>query len=197
MTDKAKQPANKYFDLHTTGIGYLNRIREVPVKKGNSFWACNIAALRGSSDDVEYTYFDCKVSGTDAANLMQRCNSWIEKAEKLGKPEPKILIGFNIGDIYTETFTYGSGKKKGETGVSLKGRLVYISFITIDGIEVYRANKKDDNAEEVANDQVDHTAPSTADAEVNSKPTQAQPEEEPQAPIPVEDDKDAEIMDAF
>ena len=29
MTNSTKQPTNKYFDLHTTGIGYLNRIREV------------------------------------------------------------------------------------------------------------------------------------------------------------------------
>ena len=34
-----------YFDLHITGLGYLNRIREVKPKKGDSFLACDIAAL--------------------------------------------------------------------------------------------------------------------------------------------------------
>ena len=43
-----------YFDLHITGLGYLNRIREVKPKKGDSFLACDIAALNGPSDDVSY-----------------------------------------------------------------------------------------------------------------------------------------------
>ena len=40
----------QFFDLHTRGIGYLNRVREVTVKKGNPFMACTIAALRGDTD---------------------------------------------------------------------------------------------------------------------------------------------------
>ncbi len=28
---------SKFFDLHTRGIGYLNRIREVTVRKGQPF----------------------------------------------------------------------------------------------------------------------------------------------------------------
>ena len=53
----------KYFDLYTTGIGYLNRVREVTPKEGSPFWSVTIAALRGSVDDVQYTYFECRVSG--------------------------------------------------------------------------------------------------------------------------------------
>lgn len=45
----------KYFDLHTSGIGYLNRTREVSVRKGNPFMAVTIAALQGAADEVEYT----------------------------------------------------------------------------------------------------------------------------------------------
>ena len=37
-----------FFDLHITGLGYLNRIREVKPKKGEAFWACDIAALNGN-----------------------------------------------------------------------------------------------------------------------------------------------------
>src|SRR3546814_4854972 len=34
-----------YFDLHITGLGYLNRIRAVKPKNGDAFLACDIAAL--------------------------------------------------------------------------------------------------------------------------------------------------------
>ena len=33
-----------YFDLHTQGLGYLNRIREVTPSRGKAFLACTIAA---------------------------------------------------------------------------------------------------------------------------------------------------------
>ena len=56
-----------YFDLHITGLGYLNRIREVKPKKGDAFLACDIAALNGPSDDVAYVRFDTRVSGSSAA----------------------------------------------------------------------------------------------------------------------------------
>ena len=47
----------KYFDLHTTGIGYLNRVREVTPKEGTPFLSVTIAALRGSVDNAQYTHF--------------------------------------------------------------------------------------------------------------------------------------------
>lgn len=40
----------KFFDLHTTGIGYLNRLREVTPRKGKPFMAVTVAALKGSAD---------------------------------------------------------------------------------------------------------------------------------------------------
>jgi len=121
----------QFFDLHTRGIGYLNRVREVTVKKGNPFMACTIAALRGDTNSPEYTYFDTRVSGEEAEKLIRRC----QPAAEDGK---KVLVGFTIGDIYTDTFVYQRGDKKGETGVTLKGRLLRISFIKVDGETVWQ-----------------------------------------------------------
>ena len=121
-----------FFDLHITGIGYLNRIREVTPKKGDAFLACEIAALNGPSDDVSYVRFDTRVSGADAQHLVRRCFDAVE-AEK------KVMIGFRLGDLWTDTFTYSKGKRAGEQGVSLKARLLFISWIKVDGIEKYKA----------------------------------------------------------
>jgi len=88
-----------YFDLHITGIGYLDRIREVNPKKGDPFLACNIAALNGPSDDPEYRRFDVRVSGSQAQHLIRRC-------EEAVKAERKVLIGFRLGDLWTDIFTH-------------------------------------------------------------------------------------------
>lgn len=131
--------SNSFFDLHITGLGYLNRIREVTPKRGDAFWACDIAALNGPSDDVSYTRFDCRVSGKEAEKLVKRC----QQASDMGK---KVLISFKLGDLWSDTFVYRSGKRQGETGVSLKARLLFISWIKIDGEMVHQAPRRDDQA---------------------------------------------------
>jgi len=141
MTNSTQnQNTTKYYDLHVHGVGYVNRIREVPVKHGDSFWACDISALHGAEDGIEYTRFDCRVSGSEAAKLIKRL-------DKACQEEKKILIGFKLGDLYAESFVYRKGNKQGETGVSLKARLLYISWIRVDGEPVYTAPAKTETAE--------------------------------------------------
>lgn len=130
---------SSYFNLHTAGIGYLNRIREVPVRRGKPFVACDIAALHGASDDVEYTRFDCKVSGTDAEQLVRRCAEAVQANKK-------VLVSFRIGDLWVDPFMYEKGERAGQPGASLKGRLHYIGWIKIDGEVKYLAPTKDDTS---------------------------------------------------
>ncbi|SUD31416.1 Protein of uncharacterised function (DUF3577) [Pseudomonas fluorescens] len=130
-----------FFDLHITGLGYLNRIREVNPKKGDPFLACDIAALNGPSDDVSYVRFDTRVSGMEAQHLVRRCIEAVE-AEK------KVMVGFRLGDLWADTFTYSKGKRAGEQGVSFKARLLFISWIKVDGALVYKAEPKSSTADE-------------------------------------------------
>ena len=126
----------QYFDLHTTGIGYLNRIREVTPKEGNPFLSVTIAALRGSVDNVQYTHFECRVSGKQAQELVRQLQPAVEGSLK-------VLIGFTLSDLYAESFTFRNGEKAGETGISLKARLLRIAWAKVDGQPFYTAK---DNA---------------------------------------------------
>ena len=126
----------KYFDLHTTGIGYLNRIREVTPKEGNPFLSVTIAALRGSVDNAQYTHFECRVSGKQAQDIVRKLKPAVEDSEK-------VLIGFTLSDLYAEAFTFKNGDKAGETGISLKARLLRIAWAKVDGQPFYSAQ---DNA---------------------------------------------------
>jgi len=126
----------KYFDLYVSGIGYLNRAREVQVQRGEPFLAVDISALHGSADNVEYTRFDCRVSGKEAKRLIQRFMPDV-------KAERKVLAAFKLGDLYPEIFTYENGDKAGQTGVSLKARLLRIAWVKVDGKTVYTAPDSD------------------------------------------------------
>ena len=117
---------SSFFNLHVEGVGYLNRVRTVKPKKGREFLACTVSAMRGSTDSIGYTKFDCTVSGADAKDIVKRLES--EVAAK-----KSVIIGFRIADIYPETFTFERGEKKGQTGVSIKGRLLRIKFAKVNG----------------------------------------------------------------
>ena len=139
MTTASNNAPTIYFNLHTSGIGYLNRVREVPVRRGQAFMACDIAALHGASDDVEYTRFDCKVASGEADRLIR------EHLEDV-RAERKVLIAFRIGDLWVDPFMYEKGERKGQPGASLKGRLIFIEWIKVDGQFSYRAPARTDTA---------------------------------------------------
>lgn len=129
-----------YFDLHTRGIGYVNRLRAVTPKKSQSFMACTIAALRGRSDEPDYTYIDVRIYNDAACELLESCQEALNNKQK-------VLIAFTVGDIYPESFTYEKGEKKGQTGCGIKGRLIRITCIKIDGHEVFRESAQPQPAE--------------------------------------------------
>lgn len=123
----------KYFDLHTRGIGYISRLRTVTPKgkKSASFLACGISALRGDTESKEYTYFDVKVCGGKAFEILK------EYADKLKKGQ-KVFVSFVVGDAYPDVFT----DKNGELRSYMKGRLLKLPLLRIDGEEIYREPAK-------------------------------------------------------
>ncbi|GHH50942.1 DUF3577 domain-containing protein [[Pseudomonas] boreopolis] len=114
-----------YFDLHTSGIGYIQRAREVPVRGGRRaqpFLACTIAALVGSAKDPSYRYFDVKVSGAEAKKLVQ---------QYIGVDDPKQrpLVRFRLGDLWGDAYIRDKGEHKGQAAASLKARLLKAELI--------------------------------------------------------------------
>jgi len=170
----------KYFDLHLTGVGYLNRIRLVTPKEGEPFLSVTLAALRGSVDNVLYTrrtwvsgergasivpeskarrrviaspiarsrnaaigcerrasrpeirvrrvylHLECRVSGSEAQHIVRQLRPAVE--DKL-----RVLVGFRASDLFAERFTHKNGSKAGQIGVSLKARLLRISWAKVEG----------------------------------------------------------------
>jgi len=124
------EEATKYFDLYTTGLGYLSRVRTVTPREGEPFLSVTLSALRGPVDNVHYTYFECRVSGRQAQDIVRQLRPAVE-----GKL--KVLVGFTLSDLFAEPFTFKNGERAGETGVSLRARLLRISWAKVDGQPFY------------------------------------------------------------
>ena len=123
-----------HFDLHTTGVGYLNRAREVKPQTGKKFkpfWSVGISALRGNIDEVEYSRIDTIIVGSEACELIKQYK------EDINQQNSRVLCGFKIGDIYADPFK----TTQGENRAVIKGRLLAINWIKIDGKMVYKAEK--------------------------------------------------------
>ena len=120
-----KSQEKSYFDLHTSGIGYLQRAREVPVKGGRRalpFLACTIAALVGPARDPVYRYIDVKVSGAEAKKLVER---YIGVDDRKQRP----LVRFRVGDLRGDPYIQDKGEHKGKVAASIKARLLKAELI--------------------------------------------------------------------
>lgn len=124
MSNASTPAVVSYFDLHTFAVGYVNDIREVPVRKG-SFLACRFTALRPGEEEGN-TRFDLKVVGAHA----KACIKALQPLSEAGKA---VLVGVKIGDVYPEHFQYKTGKREGEYGVNIKGRMLKVYDASVDG----------------------------------------------------------------
>jgi len=140
-----------HFDLHTTGVGYLNRAREVKPQTGKKFkpfWSVGISALRGNIDEVEYSRIDTIIVGSEACELIKQYK------EDINQQSSRVLCGFKIGDIYADPFK----TTQGENRAVIKGRLLAINWIKIDGKMVYKAEKPQAEAQKLETSATEETS---------------------------------------
>lgn len=126
-------PSDNYVNLHTSGLGYVSRVREVAVRKGKPFMSATIRAMHGEkgvNDGMNFVPFDVKAATEEAEWHLRNLNDLMSQ-----RPDLKVMVQFKIGDFYIDTFKYTSGEKAGQTGTMLKGRL----------LQIYRVWTKDKN----------------------------------------------------
>ncbi|MEX3690365.1 DUF3577 domain-containing protein [Paraburkholderia sp. BR14263] len=168
----------KYFDLHLRGLGYLSRVRDVTARgngrsKAKPFLACAISAFHGDpnvENGVVYLPLDLIVSGEKAKEAVRVV------MDDANDPDVKVLVSFRAGDHYIRTFER-TGNRAGETGAVLKGRLLKLFWIKVDGQEVYR-DEGDDDAEAGADtsaETINGHEPLTGDRDQRNTPSAEEP----------------------
>ena len=118
---------SSYFDTHIDCFGYLKNIRDVPFGKGKNagtFIACTIGGLQGQKDEPDYCTFQAKVTGRDAAKLINDSRDAVKRSKR------GLLVKVRLSDPWIDQFTYPQDHEKaGQPGASLKTRLLFIKRI--------------------------------------------------------------------
>jgi len=125
----------RYFDLHTTGVGYLNRVRDVETEDGSPFLAVTVAAIHGKSTEVNHTYFECAVYGEQAQAIVRELKPAVEA-------DQRVFVGFTLSNLKADAFTFQQGEKAGQSGVNLKARLIRIAWAKVDGQKIHFDQKQ-------------------------------------------------------
>jgi len=119
---------NNYVDMHTVGLGYLSRVREVPVRKGPSFTSASISAFHGEkgvNDGLTYVPFDVKAESEQSAQVLKQFET------QANDRDCKVMVRFKIGDQYIDSYTITKGDRADQTGMVLKGRLLFVSHVWV------------------------------------------------------------------
>lgn len=127
MNDNIQNDQAKFFDLHTMGIGYLNRARTVTPNQGDPYMSVSIAALRGRSDSPTYSYFDTRIVGSNALDFVKQYE------ETINDRGSKVLVRFKVGDGEASSYKVQSGDNKGNRNHVIKSRLLQITWAKVNG----------------------------------------------------------------
>jgi hypothetical protein len=119
---------NNYVDMHTVGLGYLSRVREVPVRKGKPFLSASISAFHGEKgveDGLTFVPFDVKAASEQCKEVLKQFET------QANDRDCKVMVRFKIGDQYIDSYTFTRGDRAGQTGMVLKGRLLFVSHVWV------------------------------------------------------------------
>jgi len=125
-TTGQEKSKSDYIDLHTQGIGIARRYRIVKPKKGAPFTSVSISAMfgeKGVQDGISFVPYDVKAVTQQALEVLTEFQGVIND------PNKTVLVRFQIGDAYPDTYQLTQGKNAGDTRFVLKGRLLKITHL--------------------------------------------------------------------
>lgn len=115
----------RYFKFRTSGMAYVKRILDTDWE-GEPRLTCELVALRGHAQKIEYTFLQLIVLPELPRLLLTSCRSARDEQRTL-------LIGFAAEDCYPARLT--ASARPGACAV--RGRLTHIKWIRVDGHVIY------------------------------------------------------------
>ena len=142
------------------GLGFINRIKEVTPKSGDSYLACDVALLQGVGDNVDRVYLQCTVRGRNAIDIIRTHFTNAQGVVESPENTP-VVAAMKLGGIKPELFVYQKGDKKGQNGIALRSVLLNITWLKVGGTVV----NLDEAGQQAANGAAPQAQPGTSNGE--------------------------------
>lgn len=135
MTNSTQNQA-QFINFHAEGIAYVNRFRENTTRNGDVFCSVTLGFLHGQIGDgkkPQVTYVDCIIRNKDVCDLMKQHQAAINNGDQ------KVTAVARISDMFAdEPF-----ELKGKMVSAIKGRLIGLKQMKVDGNVVYSNTNSD------------------------------------------------------
>ncbi|HID81752.1 MAG TPA: DUF3577 domain-containing protein [Thiotrichales bacterium] len=128
--------SDTYFNDHYTSQSYVNRPRVVTLERSDTYLAVSLAVKQGKKDEegrpATTQQLDCNVVGTQAKAMVE---ALIEYLESFPEGESVIVSATSkAGDIQPgHSYTAKRGKNQGKTITPLRGRLIALTHVYVNG----------------------------------------------------------------
>ncbi len=149
QTNAAALIQKEYFDPCFSGEGYLSRIRQVKPKGAKPYFAVAVSFPKGKrkledGEKREYLYLDCNVEGESALDLIKKLGWVVDQDQNASIWCSRI----NIGDLWLDQYP---DKNTGLPKPCLKGRLLFLGSIWVNGEVYYQHVSKKQLAQQAVN----------------------------------------------
>ncbi len=136
-SSKAQGEEQKFFNVTTKGLGYLNKVSEKRETGKDIAFKASVSALVGTTEKMEYERFTLYARGDQAIGVLQALQPYLEDDKN------KVLIAFSASNCRARGFTPEDGDNAGQLVTYQQGNLIFISCAKVNGEEVYRAPERE------------------------------------------------------
>lgn len=124
----------RWFNAHTEACGYLNGLKEITPKPGQTFkpfWTSTFCMLEGNPEKPRKTYFSVTIVNPKVVDLIK------PYADQLNAEGSRVFVTARISDIAVEPFIYGDNTKSaGQLGVNWKANLISLIALKVGDMQI-------------------------------------------------------------
>lgn len=124
----------RWFNAHTEACGFLNGLKEITPKPGQTFkpfWTSTFCMLEGNPEKPRKTYLSVNIVNPKVVDLIK------PYADQLNADSSRVFVTARISDIAVEPFVYGDNSKNaGQLGVNWKANLISLIALKVGDMQI-------------------------------------------------------------
>lgn len=124
----------RWFNAHTEACGFLNGLKEITPKPGQTFkpfWVSTFCMLEGNPEKPRKTYLSVNIVNPKVVEILK------PHANQLNTEGSRVFVTARISDLEVEPFIYGNNSSRaGQLGVNWKANLISLIALKVGDMQI-------------------------------------------------------------